>query len=122
MKVCIPVASNQDRQSVINAHFGSSPCFLVYSTETDSLEEIPNSGSDHQHGACNPVAALAGRNIEAVVCAGIGRNAILRLNEAGIRVFVTNSQTAGDVISELAAGQLKEITLDQACQGHHNCR
>ena len=51
---------------------------------TDEVTAISNNDLDHQHGNCQPLAALGGVTVDAVVVGGIGGGALRKLANAGI--------------------------------------
>ena len=46
---------------------------------------VDNKDVDHVHGACNPIMAIGGREIDAVVVGGIGAGAIRGLIQRVLR-------------------------------------
>ncbi len=119
MKLCIPIENNEGVNSLVYGHFGSAPFFLIYDTETQTHDAIPNAGAHHVHGMCNPLNALQNLTIDAVVCRGMGMRAILKLQEAQIRAFRTDDLTVQDVIAALENNTLAEMTIENACKDHH---
>jgi predicted Fe-Mo cluster-binding NifX family protein len=69
---------------------------------------------------CQPLAALSGKNIDAVVCGGMGARAIQKLNEAGIKAFRAVPGSVEEIAQQFSKGGLEEITAENACQ-QHNC-
>ena len=45
----------------VYGHFGSAPYFTIYDTDSKALEVVNNANSHHEHGTCNPMAALQGK-------------------------------------------------------------
>jgi len=93
MKICFPVVTVEGLASIVNGHFGSSRQFVIVDSASGQLEVIDNRDLDHQHGACNPVGALGGHAVDAVVVGGIGAGAVARLQQAGIKVFKAQGAT-----------------------------
>ena len=118
MKLCIPVAENHALNSIVYGHFGSAPFFLLVDSKTLALELLNNHDEHHVHGACNPLKALAGRAVDAVVVGGIGAGAIHGLRNAGIAVFQSPAQTIAAVVAQFNAGVLPELEVQHACSGH----
>jgi predicted Fe-Mo cluster-binding NifX family protein len=118
MKICIPVETNNGMESMVYGHFGSAPYFAVYDVDTRGLEMIENDDSQHVHGMCNPLGALEGKNIGAVICCGMGARAVAKLNASGIKAFRKTQGTIEDVVRDFAANRIEEITSEGACQGH----
>ncbi|MFA6142021.1 MAG: NifB/NifX family molybdenum-iron cluster-binding protein [Candidatus Omnitrophota bacterium] len=118
MKICIPTETNQGKESKVHGHFGSAPYFTIYDTETDSVEIINNSNQHHSHGMCQPMNALMGKKIDAVVSGGMGARAVQKLNEGGIKAYLAISGTVADIVSQFIKGGMAEITAQNACAQH----
>jgi predicted Fe-Mo cluster-binding NifX family protein len=120
MKLCIPTTIGDGAEALICDHFGSAPNFVLYDYEAKTYETIGNPKADHEHGQCRPMELLAGQGIEAMVCKGMGRNAVAAVERAGIKVFSTNGATVQEAVSEFLAGNLIKLDPETSCQGH-NC-
>lgn len=118
MNVCIPVNEGNGLKSEVCGHFGSAPMFMIVDTEMGTCRAVDNRNLHHSHGACQPLAALAGERVEAFIVAGIGMGALDRLQAAGISVFLCKPTTAEEVVAELRAGTLSPVSPETAC-GHH---
>lgn len=123
MRICIPVEGTKGLDEKIFGHFGSSPYFLVYDTESKEMKTIKNTNDHHIHGACQPTGLLEVEKISAVISAGMGRNAVLKLNNSGVKVYVINNDSIEDLTAEKAIqlfqeGKFIELTVDMACHGH----
>ena len=124
MKVCMPISENHGLESPLHGHFGSAPGYLVVDVETFAAEAVLNWNQGHAHGMCNPVQVLADAKPGAVLVAGLGRNALLRLRESGIRVYLAPAGTAAQAVELFRAGQLEELTDMATCGGYgagHAC-
>ena len=86
MKICVPVEVNNGLESRPFGHFGSAPMFVVCDLESGDLSTINNGDLGHEHGMCQPIKALAGNVVDAVIVGGIGQGAIAKLNSMGIKV------------------------------------
>lgn len=118
MRICIPTTSAEGAKAQAYGHFGSAPYFTIVDIGTKICEVVDNTNQHHAHGACHPLAALEGREIDAVVSAGMGARALQRLNEAGIRVYRTVPGTVEEVVRKYGTGELEEMTFENACGGH----
>ncbi|PLX66733.1 MAG: diguanylate cyclase [Denitrovibrio sp.] len=123
MIVCFPVEQNNGVESAVFGHFGSAPGFVTYNTETEELDFIDNKNMVHEHGACNPAAALAGRKVDTVVVGGIGRGAIMKLASSGVSVVRSKSGVIADDIKSFINGELEMLSENmQTCShGTHDC-
>lgn len=120
MKICIPTETNEGKKAQVYGHFGSAPYFTIYDTDTKAVEIIDNANQHHAHGMCQPMQALAGKQVDAVVTGGMGSRAVLKLNEGGIKVYRAVPGTVDDIAGQLAKGGLEEMTAENAC-GQHGC-
>lgn len=118
MKICFPVQKNEGLGSRVYNHFGSAPMFIVVDTETNNVLTINNKDQHHSHGACNPIKALDGQSVDAVVVGGIGAGALNRLNQAGIRVYQAKAPTVEENILMFKAKSLFEFMPRHCCGGH----
>jgi len=121
MKLCIPVAENNGLESQVYGHFGSAPVYAVRDTELGHTEFTDNANQHHAHGGCQPMQALDGQTVDAIIVGGIGARAIARLNEMGVKVYRAVEGTLQDVVAGLEAGALTEITTADACSHHGGC-
>ncbi len=118
MHICFPVGRNEGMGSEVYGHFGSAPFFAIVDTETDGISVIDNGDRHHAHGACNPLKALDGRRIDAVIVGGIGGGALSNLRASGVKVYRAKSTDIRENISQLSAGGLQEFGLQGVCGGH----
>lgn len=118
MKFCIPTLDDAGLTGVPSDHFGSAPFFTFVDTETREVEAVPNNGSGHAHGACRPLDFLEVRPVEALVCRGLGRGALARLQNAGVNVFITPEENVEKTMIALQEGRLRKMSVHEACQGH----
>jgi predicted Fe-Mo cluster-binding NifX family protein len=118
VKVCFPVYKNEGINSTVYGHFGSAPEFVFVNSELLSVTTVGNKDLDHNHGACNPVMAMGGHSIDAVVVGGIGAGALRLLNAEGIKVYKSVKETIKENLVLLKEGRLPELTFHHACSGH----
>ncbi len=118
MKVCFAVQQDQGIESRVYSHFGSAPVFIMIDTDAKQVRRIDNQDLNHVHGACNPVMALDGNLVDAVVVGGIGAGAIVRLNALGIKVYRAAAETVKQNMDLINQGKLPELSVEHACGGH----
>jgi len=114
----MPIEAENGMDSTIYGHFGSAPGFLMFDSETEDIQVINNGDKVHEHGACNPLNSFEQVTPDIVVVGGIGAGALVKLNQAGIRVFQAAGETVRQNIEELKTKGLPEFTLQSTCQGH----
>jgi len=104
--------------SAVYGHFGSAPTFVVVDTERQSIDTVGNKDMIHAHGACNPIMALSGQDVGAVVVGGIGGGALMKLNAAGIKVYCSMADTIKGNLDLLTTNRLPEFSMANTCSGH----
>lgn len=120
MKICFPVKLNEGLNSVPYNHFGSAPEFVIVDSENNDVRSINNGDLGHEHGKCQPIKALSGETVDAVVVGGIGQGAIVKLNSMGIKVYQSEVGSVEENINLLKDGKLKEFNSNHSCN-HHGC-
>jgi predicted Fe-Mo cluster-binding NifX family protein len=121
MKVCIPVEKNNGVNSRIYDHFGSAPFFLIFVTDSeDFIKEINNGDIGHEHGKCQPLKALKGEQVDAILVGGIGAGALMRLKEQGIKAYKPKPSSILENIQMLVDNQLGEYTIVNSCSHNHS--
>jgi predicted DNA-binding protein (UPF0251 family)/predicted Fe-Mo cluster-binding NifX family protein len=131
VNICIPVTADRGLESPVSGHFGSAPIFMLVDVGTRQTKALSNAGAVHEHGACRPLDALAGHDIDALVVGGIGAGALMKLQGAGIRVYRATAPTVAGCLDAFVKNEAEEIGPGGACgrhgQGHgeehdHGCR
>jgi len=120
MKIGIPVKENQGLESVPYNHFGTAPMFIIYNLENEELKVIGNNDLHHQHGMCQPMKALAGEQVDAILVGGIGAGALVKLQSQGIKVYKVANGSVSDNIDLLKRNELMEFSVKNSCD-HHGC-
>jgi predicted Fe-Mo cluster-binding NifX family protein len=118
MKVGFAVQLNEGLESTVYNHFGSAPAFIIVDTDLKKVSAVDNANAHHVHGACNPIMALGGNSIDAMVVGGIGPGAITKLNAMGVKVYRAGAPTVNENIALLGANQLQELSMNDSCQQH----
>jgi predicted Fe-Mo cluster-binding NifX family protein len=118
MKVGFAVEVNEGLGSAVYGHFGSAPAFIIVDTGLNQVLAVDNTNAHHVHGACNPIMALGGNNIDAMVVGGIGPGAITKLNAMGVKVFRAGAATVGENLALLGESKLQELSMNDSCQQH----
>jgi len=118
MKIAFPTQEDKGLESIVYGHFGSAPFFIVLDREKDSFETVGNVDREHLHGMCQPLNALGGRRVDAVVVGGIGAGALAKLNSTGVTVYRAVEGSIAENLKLIDAGFLPVFTLDHTCAGH----
>lgn len=118
MRVCIPTEDKAGLSARVHGHFGSARHFTIYDTEKKTVEILDNTNAHHSHGMCHPLGVLGPAGIDVVVCLGMGARAVTNLNASGIRAFMASGDTVSEILKRYDAGELSEITSQNACARH----
>lgn len=92
--------------------------FVIVDVASNEILTAKNKDLNHVHGACNPIKALDGRSVDAMVVGGIGAGALTKLNTMGIKVFSTAAPSVEENLSLLEQNKLRELSVIGACRGH----
>jgi predicted Fe-Mo cluster-binding NifX family protein len=118
MNVCFPTQKLQGLDSIVYGHFGSAPGFVIVDTGEMRVEEINNNDLHHAHGMCQPLKALGGFKVDAVVVGGIGMGALMKLQAQGIKVYRGARGTVQQNIDLIRQGKLPQFSDKHTCAGH----
>ena len=118
MKIGFAVQLNEGMESIVYGHFGSAPAFIIVDTEQNQVLGLDNKNMHHEHGACNPIIALNGNQIDAMIVGGIGGGALMKLNAMGIKVYGAGAMTVKENIVLLADDRLQELSMDNSYRAH----
>lgn len=119
MQICIPVVEDRGLDSRVSGHFGSAPGFMIVDTDSGACRLIGNQNQHHAHGMCQPLAALAGEQVDGIIVGGIGMGALMKLQAAGITVYRASHPTVVETIAAFKQGELQPVDQDGACASHH---
>ena len=118
MKIGFAVQNIEGIESKVYSHFGSAPAFIIVDTESQDILTVNNKDLHHAHGACNPIMALDGKKVDAMIVGGIGAGAIVKLNALGIKVLQAGAATVKENLALLNQNKLQELSTHNACQVH----
>lgn len=120
MKICFPVETFNGLKSIPYGHFGSAPHFVICDAATKEVRLIENGDLGHEHGKCQPIKALSGETVDAVIVGGIGAGAIRKLGSMGIKTFKAISGDIEENLKALTNGTLQEFSANHTCN-HDGC-
>jgi predicted Fe-Mo cluster-binding NifX family protein len=118
MRLCVPITRDEGLESPVSAHFGSAPAFAIVDCETGDVAVLQNRNQHHAHGACQPLAALVGQDVDAVVVSAIGQGALARLQAAGVEVLQAEFATVREALDGYRSGALRAVSQADACAHH----
>ncbi len=118
MKIAFPAEKNDGIESIVFNHFGSANFFIIVDTDTEEMEVVLNQDLGHAHGKCQPLKALGGKNVNAVVVGGIGGTAMTKLKKGGAKIYKAVEGTVKENLEAFKTGSLVEFMPFDVCGGH----
>ncbi len=118
MRIAVPTYKG-GLDDLVCDHFGRAETFTIYDTETGKVEVVRNR-SEHFGGFLKPPEILRAKNVDVVLCNGMGVKAIAMFKSYGIRVYMGASGTVRDAIKQFMEGRLFEADESAGCPGHHH--
>ena len=88
MKVAVPVLEILGMESPVSSHFGRSPYFAIYDTDSGELRFIENPMANAPRGAGSGTAVrvVASNGVSLVIVSNIGPKAVTALRSLGIEI------------------------------------
>ncbi len=118
MKIAFPGQVDQGLESQVYGHFGSAPSFVILDSSSGEYQIISNGDAHHDHGQCQPMNALAGNTVDAIVVGGIGGGALMKLQAQGVRVFRAVEGSVKQNLEYIKSNKLPEFSVNMTCAGH----
>lgn len=103
-------AQGPELDSAVEPRFGRCPYFVLVDTERNIVEAMANDSARSGGGAGIAASqALINRGAKAVITGQVGPNAMRVLQEAGIKIYYTNSMTVRAALEQWQQGRLTEV-------------
>jgi predicted Fe-Mo cluster-binding NifX family protein len=118
MKIAFPIQTDEGLESQVYNHFGSANTFFIVDSDTGAGEAYQNADAGHLHGQCQPLVALNGAVVDAIVVGGIGKGALKKLLGAGIKSYKGVAGTVSENLDLFKSGKLQEFPANHDCGGH----
>ena len=121
MRIAIPTLDDKGLQSAISPHFGHAEFFSVVEKDTNgewkAVEPIPNT-SNHKGGEGQPPELMNKKDVNIMICSGIGGRAVDMFSEFDIIVYKGADGTVEDIMKTYDDGLLERATPENACDSH----
>ncbi len=113
MKVCIPCDGPGGPDSAISSTFEDTGVLDYYEVHPDGMFEHTSQARNCGADTCvDPVEAIIGRGVEAVVVTSLSPSSLMRFHNAGVKVLVTDNPSVMVTLDMLARGGLQELTME----------
>ncbi len=123
MKVCIPCEAPGGPDAAIASPFEETSVLDYYEVHPDGMFEHTSQARNCGAATCvDPVDAIIGRTVEAVIVTSLSPSSLMRLHNAGVKVLVTDNPSVRATLDLLAKGELQELTMDRFAELGKNRR
>jgi len=113
MKIAIPTDGNE-LEDLVASHFGRAKNFLIYDTDNNKTNIIPNT-SQHMGGQGVPPELLIQNNVNIVVCNSLGPKAVTNLKAAGIEIYCGATNSIKQAIKDFSNNKLTQASKTNIC-------
>ncbi|MBC2600253.1 NifB/NifX family molybdenum-iron cluster-binding protein [Puniceicoccus vermicola] len=105
VRVGFPLENGGDG-SRISSDFGTAAIILLVDCESGEEAMIGNESPHCGEGHCGPTDVFVSFGLDAVVCRGLGRAALQRLENSEIQVFYTEEESVEKALKKFRHGNL----------------
>mgnify|MGYP002387500734 CR=1 FL=1 len=114
MKICIPCDGPGGPDAAIASALEDTGLLDYYDVHTDGMFEHTSQARNCGAATCvDPVDAIIGRGVEAVIVTSLSPSSLMRFHNAGVKVLVTDNPSVRATLDLLAKGALQELTMDR---------
>jgi len=117
MKILL-TADGDNLDSKISKRFGEANYYLIYDTDTKTVDARINDGHDDDHSS---LIELTKEGVEYFIVGNAGPNAFKVLKENGAKLFLARKLTASEALEKFINNELEELlnpTLKKPIREH----
>jgi len=117
MKMLLTVDGN-NLESKISKRFGEANYYLIYDTDSKSIDARVNEGHDDDHSS---LRELTKEGVTHFIVGNAGPNAFRILKENGAKLFLARKLTASEALEKFMNNELEELfqpTLKRPIREH----
>ncbi|MDQ8196021.1 NifB/NifX family molybdenum-iron cluster-binding protein [Coraliomargarita sp. SDUM461004] len=119
-RIAIPVRNNAGLLSKVSAHFGKSPGFIVVDSNGENCHYLDTKSARLQH-ECAPIRALVQDGGRVILCQSMGRGALARSHEAGLRIYKAKPNSlVAETLSAYHQGDCPDFPDSALCSHVHH--
>jgi predicted Fe-Mo cluster-binding NifX family protein len=110
MKIAIS-AKGSDLSSAIDPRFGRAQYFIIFDTDNDEFEVVPNKNNAEaaQGAGIQAAETVVRKKVDIIVSGNLGPKAFDVLSEAGIKAVLWSEGTVSQAIGQIRNGELHPI-------------
>lgn len=121
MRIAVPVASNNQLQSPVFAHFGKCPYFILVDVEDNQVKAVEGIANpffnNHQPGEVPEF--ISRQNVNVMLAGGMGGRAVEFFNQYGIEAVTGATGTVAQAVQAYLDGQLTGFKPCADSEHHH---
>lgn len=111
MKIAIPLGDRNGLKGRVAEHFGRAEIFLIYDTETQTVDVLPNPEAEGKKES--PPDFLKRRGVGEVIVSGLGSMAREKFKNHNIRIYKAADDTVEENIRKFRKGKLTDLCKDE---------
>jgi predicted Fe-Mo cluster-binding NifX family protein len=118
MMLAIPVESPGQWEAPLSDHFGHAPYFACVDLAARTCVIIATE-SARTAVECAPLEALKEAGCGTVLCRHMGRGALMRCFDLGLRVQPASGMTVAEAVAAFDPDSEESLSEDALCEGGH---
>lgn len=116
-RIAIPVVGFDGIDSEVSEHFGRAPGFIVADISGGELTYL-DAAKARRASECAPVRALVSAGSRVVVAKSMGRGAMLRCHNSGMRILHASGSTVGEILEQYRSEGCCDFPDSRLCEHH----
>lgn len=117
IRIAIPVVGFDGIDSEVSEHFGRAPGFIVADSGGGELTYL-DTVKARRASECAPVRALVSAGSRVVVAKSMGRGAMQRCHDAGMRILHASGSTVGEILEQYRSECCCDFPDSRLCEHH----
>ena len=116
-KVAIPAETGNGLESLVSAHFGHAPVFVLSTIKDGEITEIELFRNAVHSGCAGLIQNLVDRGVQVLITQGMGQRPYIIARQAGIPVIHAVGSTVSEAIDNYIKGKAAQVDDDDLCSG-----
>ncbi|MDD4878476.1 MAG: NifB/NifX family molybdenum-iron cluster-binding protein [Candidatus Nanoarchaeia archaeon] len=117
MKIVIPTDGKKGIKETVAEHFGRCNTY-TFLDENGKLIEVIDNTSEHMGGTGLPPELMKQHGANVLLCRGLGPRALELCRQFGIKVYVADAKTAGEIFKLWKDNRIKQASNNDVCEEH----
>lgn len=117
MKIIVPTDSKKGIKDTVAQHFGRCQTYTLLDEKGNLLKIIDNT-SEHMGGVGLPPELMKKQGADVLLCKELGPRALNLCQELGIKVYVCQAKTVGEIFGLWQDKKIKKAGQVDICKEH----